>query len=69
MPLIELGDVERAAQRLAGARETAGSWWPVWGGWVARHGGGTVPARPPGDGGLAPLEDAPGSYVKMRAEA
>jgi polyhydroxyalkanoate synthase len=58
-----------AEEWLAGARETAGSWWPVWGGWVARHGGGTVPARQPGDGGLAPLEGAPGSYVKVRAEA
>jgi polyhydroxyalkanoate synthase len=26
-----------------------------------------VPARYPGDGKLKPLEDAPGSYVKVRA--
>jgi polyhydroxyalkanoate synthase len=25
------------------------------------------PARQPGDGKLPPLEDAPGSYVKVRA--
>jgi len=25
-----------------------------------------VPARTPGDGKLKPVEDAPGSYVKMR---
>jgi polyhydroxyalkanoate synthase len=27
-----------------------------------------VPARRPGDGKLKPIEDAPGSYVKLRAE-
>jgi len=26
-----------------------------------------VPARHPGDGELEPIEDAPGSYVKVRA--
>jgi polyhydroxyalkanoate synthase len=39
----------------------------VWERWVARRGGGEVPARQPGDGRLAPIEDAPGSYVKVRA--
>jgi len=33
---------------------------------VAKFGSGTVPARQPGDGKLKPIEDAPGSYVKMR---
>ena len=27
-----------------------------------------MPARQPGDGKLKPIEDAPGSYVKVRAE-
>ena len=27
-----------------------------------------VPARQPGDGELKPLEDAPGTYVNVRAE-
>jgi polyhydroxyalkanoate synthase len=44
------------------------SWWPVWARWVAQYAGGEVPARHPGDGRLAPIEDAPGSYVKIRAE-
>ncbi|GAB4266486.1 MAG: class I poly(R)-hydroxyalkanoic acid synthase [Deferrisomatales bacterium] len=50
------------------ARATAheGSWWPHWHRWVRRFGGGRVPARVPGDGRLAPIEDAPGSYVKVR---
>jgi polyhydroxyalkanoate synthase len=44
------------------------SWWPVWERWVSQYSGGEVPARHPGDGKLKPLEDAPGSYVKVRAE-
>ena len=52
---------------LAGAEQHAGSWWPDWMAWLARRSGKKVPARQPGEGGLAPLEDAPGSYVKVRA--
>ncbi|WP_119458849.1 class I poly(R)-hydroxyalkanoic acid synthase [Rhodospirillaceae bacterium SYSU D60014] len=44
-----------------------GSWWPEWATWIARFGGGKVSARRPGDGKLAVIEDAPGSYVKVRA--
>jgi polyhydroxyalkanoate synthase subunit PhaC len=53
---------------LAGAVQRADSWWPAWERWVAGYGGGEVPARRPGDGKLKPIEDAPGSYVKVRAE-
>lgn len=52
---------------LAGATAHDGSWWPEWKTWLDRHGGGQVPARVPGDGGLAPIEDAPGSYVAVKA--
>jgi polyhydroxyalkanoate synthase len=55
------------AEWLEGATQHAGSWWPDWGRWLARHGGKKVPARQPGAGKLASLEDAPGSYVKVRA--
>ncbi|MGZ8995416.1 MAG: PHA/PHB synthase family protein [Rhodospirillales bacterium] len=48
------------------AERVEGSWWPDWSAWIARKGGGKVPAREPGAGGLPVLEDAPGSYVKMR---
>ena len=48
---------------LAGAREHRGSWWPHWDRWLERFGGGEVPARIPGAGGLPAIEDAPGSYV------
>ena len=51
---------------LAGAEERPGSWWPEWLKWERRHAGPKVKARTPGDGKLKPLEDAPGSYVKVR---
>jgi polyhydroxyalkanoate synthase len=54
-------------QWLAKAKRHEGSWWLDWGKWLAKHGGPKVPARRPGDGALVPLEDAPGSYVKVRA--
>lgn len=53
---------------LKGATQHDGSWWPDWDAWVGRHGGGKVAARVPGDGNLEPIEDAPGSYVRMRSD-
>ena len=57
-----------AEEWLATATAVRDSWWPVWERWVAQYAGGEVPARHPGDGKLKPLEDAPGSYVQVRAE-
>jgi polyhydroxyalkanoate synthase len=51
---------------LQDAEEHAGSWWPDWQSWVEQYAGDKVPARVPGEGGLKPIEDAPGSYVKVR---
>ena len=51
---------------LAGATELAGSWWPDWHRWILAHGKAQIAARKPGDGKLTVLEDAPGSYVKVR---
>jgi len=51
---------------LKGAQEQPGSWWPDWAKWVGRFAGGSVPARHPGSGKLPPLEDAHGSYVKVK---
>jgi polyhydroxyalkanoate synthase subunit PhaC len=51
---------------LAKAQEHSGSWWPDWLTWLKRQDPGEVPARVPGDGNLKPIEDAPGSYVKVR---
>jgi polyhydroxyalkanoate synthase len=52
-----------------GATEIAGSWWPDWQRWVTALGKAQVPARTPGEGGLRTIEDAPGSYVRVRAPA
>ncbi|MGB5080202.1 MAG: alpha/beta fold hydrolase [Burkholderiales bacterium] len=50
------------------ARWREGSWWNDWQGWLAGlNGPERVPARVPGDGRLKPIEDAPGSYVGVRA--
>ena len=50
---------------MAEAVETPGSWWPHWAAWLQARSGGMVPARDPAKGPLKPLEDAPGSYVKV----
>jgi len=47
---------------LSGATQTDGSWWPDWQKWVEKFAGAQIPARVPAD----PIEDAPGSYVKLR---
>jgi polyhydroxyalkanoate synthase subunit PhaC len=52
---------------LAKATEHPGSWWPDWLAWLKAQDATEVPARVPGDGALKPIEDAPGSYVKVRA--
>ena len=49
------------------ATEHPGSWWPDWLTWLKRHDATEAPARAPGDGALKPIEDAPGSYVKVQA--
>jgi polyhydroxyalkanoate synthase len=53
-----------------GAQARPGSWWDDWQAWVAAlNGDERVPARTPGDGKLAVIEDAPGSYVSVRLDA
>lgn len=50
-----------------GAVRHPGSWWPYWMEWLNKVSPGKTPARWPGDGDLAALEDAPGSYVKVKS--
>jgi polyhydroxyalkanoate synthase len=50
----------------AGAKEFPGSWWHDWDKWLSAMSGPKVKARVPGDGKLKAIEDAPGSYVKVR---
>jgi polyhydroxyalkanoate synthase len=51
----------------ADAVEHKGSWWPHWMTWLKPRSGEQVPARDPGAGPLGVVEDAPGSYVKVRS--
>jgi polyhydroxyalkanoate synthase len=58
---------ESAEAWLENAKEAPGSWWPAWSEWLADKSGGKVTARDPAKGPLKPIEDAPGSYVKVRS--
>jgi polyhydroxyalkanoate synthase subunit PhaC len=49
-----------------GAKEVPGSWWPYWAEWLTRHSGDWVEPREPG-AKLGVIEDAPGSYVKVKS--
>ena len=49
------------------AIEHKGSWWTDWLAWLKDIDRREVPARMPGEGPLPALEDAPGSYVKVKA--
>jgi polyhydroxyalkanoate synthase len=53
----------------AGAQEHRGSWWPHWSDWLRALDSAEVTAngkRNPGGEGDPAIEDAPGSYVRMR---
>src|ERR1700676_1161864 len=52
---------------LKGAEEHKGSWWPDWRVWLQTIDQEEVPAREVGAAALPPIEDAPGSYVRVRA--
>jgi polyhydroxyalkanoate synthase len=49
------------------AKERPGSWWPDWLEWLKTQDPETVPARKIGGRKLKPIEDAPGSYVKVKS--
>ncbi|HVV42354.1 MAG TPA: class I poly(R)-hydroxyalkanoic acid synthase [Nitrobacter sp.] len=55
------------AQWMKDAQEHKGSWWPDWHAWLRNIDADEVPARPVGTAALPPIEDAPGSYVRVRA--
>jgi polyhydroxyalkanoate synthase len=60
---------EKADDWLAAATETRGSWWPQWTQWLAGFAGEQRPApAQPGNARYRPIEAAPGSYVKEKAE-
>ena len=49
------------------AEETPGSWWPHWQQWIEARDNERVSARVVGGGAFEPVEDAPGSYVRVKA--
>jgi polyhydroxyalkanoate synthase subunit PhaC len=55
------------ADWLKGAQEHKGSWWPNWRQWLEGLDAEQIPARAVGNDTLPPIEDAPGSYVRVRA--
>jgi polyhydroxyalkanoate synthase len=52
---------------LARADEHPGSWWPHWQAWITALDDRRVKARTVGGRKVKPIEDAPGSYVKVTA--
>jgi polyhydroxyalkanoate synthase len=54
-------------QWMKDAVEHKGSWWPDWREWLRGIDPEEVPARSVGSDALPPIEDAPGSYVRVRA--
>ncbi|WP_166520811.1 PHA/PHB synthase family protein [Bradyrhizobium canariense] len=55
------------AEWMKGAVEHKGSWWPDWRQWLGALDPEEVPARTVGSEAVPPIEDAPGSYVRVRA--
>ncbi|WP_438277609.1 PHA/PHB synthase family protein [Nitrobacter sp.] len=55
------------AEWMKSAQEHKGSWWPDWHAWLRGIDAEVVPAREVGSAALPPIEDAPGSYVRVRA--
>ena len=53
---------------LEGAKQHEGSWWTDWFEWLGDKLGPEVAARVPGKGKLKVIEDAPGSYAKLRVD-
>lgn len=63
-------DIDRLGpdEWFAASEPQSGSWWSRWATWVSEFAGEKVPARRPGDGELAVIEDAPGGFAKTRTE-
>ena len=58
-----LGSLDKWIEK---ATEHPGSWWPDWIDWIRKQDGATVAPRAPGSATYKPIEDAPGSFVKVR---
>lgn len=49
------------------AEKHDGSWWPEWEKWLAEYAGPKIAALEPGAGRVTIIEDAPGSYVRVKS--
>ncbi len=58
-----------ADEWFAKTQQQSGSWWVDWQDWVTAHDDAKVAPRDPAKGKLKPIEEAPGSYVKMRVDS
>jgi polyhydroxyalkanoate synthase len=58
-----VGNVEGWLEK---AEQHPGSWWPDWLAWIKAQDPAEVAARQPGGGKYSGIEDAPGSYVRVR---
>ncbi len=58
---------DRYEEWLKSAVEHPGSWWPHWQAWIEALDARRVPAPGVGNKTYPPIEDAPGSYVRVRA--
>ena len=57
-----------ATDWLESAEEKPGSWWPDWDAWMKSHSSGTISApTQPGNARYQAIEEAPGRYVKQKA--
>ena len=61
-----LKQCEDPNQWLNQAEETSGSWWIYWQEWAKKHSGKLIPSQAPEVVNLNIIEDAPGSYVKIK---
>ena len=59
--------VDNIEEWIEGCTETPGSWWPHWAAWLTKLSKGLVEPRNPG-ARLGTIEDAPGSYVKIKGK-
>ena len=69
LPLERVLATRTADEWFATNDKRPGSWWPVWGEWLAAHstaGRVAPPALGAPEAGYAPLADAPGEYVRQR---
>ncbi len=60
---------ETADAWFEGAQQHPGSWWTDWNAWITAQDDERTAPRDPAAGKLKPLEDAPGSFVKIRIDA